>query len=198
MSPATRYRRLRVRLWLEPAFIRLDEATKLVALYVLTGPQTNAVGLYRLSPGSAAEDLEMPVAQFRRRLETVAKALGWRFETASGLVWIPEWAEENAPQNPNITRSWRSAFDELPESPLKAEAIVATFDFLKSKGEAFAKAFGDPFPESVPKSFQNDLANTPDPVPDWPNHSGNDERRLANAVSTRAVVGELQRRRSLA
>jgi hypothetical protein len=194
----TRYRRVRVRLWSEPKFKERDHPTRLVVLYLLSGPQTSAVGLYRLSVSSAAEDLAMPVSQFRRRFEAVLKEFKWCYESSSGLLWIPEWAQENTPQNPNIARSWRSAFDEIPESSLKAEAIAATFDHLQSKGTPFAKAFGDPFSKSVGESFRNDSGNTPDPVPDSPNRFGNDERRLANAASTRAIIGELHRRRSLA
>ena len=169
MSPVTRYRRVRVRLWIESAFSKLTDGEKLVAMYLLSGPQTNSVGLYRLSSASAAEDLAISTSQFRRRFDVVLQAFRWRYEVDSALFWNPEWIEENAPQNPNIVRAMRSAFDEIPDSPLKAEAAAATLEFLKTKGKAFGNAFGDPVLESVQESmgepFRNDLANTPDPPP---------------------------------
>src|SRR5687767_3734580 len=122
MSPVTRYRRVRVRLWIEPPFRKLTDSEKVVAIYLLSGPQTSSVGLYRISVASGAEDLGMSVSQFRRRFNAVLPAFGWQHEVESGLLWIPEWIEENAPQNPNIVRAWRRSFDELPESPLKAVA----------------------------------------------------------------------------
>jgi hypothetical protein len=197
MSPVTRYRRVRVRLWTEPAFRRLDDAGKLVALYIVSGPQTNSIGLYRLSVAGAAEHMAMPVTQFRRRLAAVVEAFGWRYEAETGLVWLPEWPEENAPANPNICQSWRSAFNEIPDSPLKAEAVATAFAFLEAKGERFAKAFGEPITKPLREPSRNGLVNAPDPVTDWPNRIGNDDRRIANAEHTRGVVSELQRRRSL-
>jgi hypothetical protein len=184
-----------MRLWLEPAFRKLSDSGKLVVLYLLGGPSTSAMGCYRLSTASAAEDLGFSVGQFRRHFEAVLKAFSWRYEAESGLLWIPSWAEENAPANPNICRSWRSAFDELPDSPLKAEAVAATFTFLRSKGEAFAKAFGDSFVEPVHEPFGNGSANTPDPDPERANRIANDDAsRLANAANTRDTVAQLQRR----
>jgi hypothetical protein len=183
-----------MRLWLEPEFRRLSDSGKLVVLFLLGGPSTSAMGCYRLSTASAAEDLGMSIGQFRRHFEAVLKAFSWRYEPESGLFWIPAWPEENAPANPNICRSWRSAFDELPDSPLKTEAVAATFTFLKSKGEAFAKAFGEPFVEPVLERFPNGSPNTPDPDPERANRIANDDtRRLANA-NTRQVVAQLQGR----
>jgi hypothetical protein len=95
-----------------------------------------------------------------------------------------------------MCRSWRSAFDELPDSPLKTEAVAATFSFLTSKGEAFAKAFGEPLTEPIPEPFRNGSPNTPVPAPEWGNRIGNHDRLVANGRETRAIVGELMQRRS--
>jgi hypothetical protein len=195
MSPAGRYRRIRSRLWVDPSFVKLAGGERLVVFYLLSGPHTNSLGLYRLSAAAAAEDLGIPVGMFRRRFDSVLRAFGWRYEQHTRVLWIPEWANENAPQNPNIVQAWRSAFDEIPEGPLKAEAGVAILAFLNAKGPAFGKAFGEPMVEPV----RNDLPNTPDPDPDRANRIANhDARRIANAANTRTVVDQLQRRRSFA
>lgn len=197
MSPATRYRRVRVRLWIEPLFRKLTDGEKLVAVYLLSGPQTSSVGLCRVSIATAAEDLAMSIPQFRRRFDVVLRAFRWRHEADSSLLWIPEWIEENAPQNPNIVRAWRTAFNEIPDGPLKAEAAAATVAFLKAKGQAFRDAFGDVILESVQESmdepFGNDSPNTPDPDPERANRIANhNARRLANAAHTRQVVSQLR------
>jgi hypothetical protein len=78
VSPAGRYRRIRSRLWVDPQFAELTDGEKIVALYVLSGPQSTATGLYHLSPASAAEDLNSSVQTFSRRLAVVLRAFGWR------------------------------------------------------------------------------------------------------------------------
>lgn len=53
MSDTGRYRRLYVRLWRHPGFVTLtaDE-------YLLTGPQTNRIGIYTLSIAQARRTWE--------------------------------------------------------------------------------------------------------------------------------------------
>src|ERR1700752_270688 len=111
MSPATRYRRVRQRLWTEPSFKKLNEREKLLALYLLSGPQTNSVGLFQFSPARAAEDLRTSDTSVRRSVDTVLRSFGWIHESDTDLLWLTQWIEENAPQNPNMVRAWRSAFD---------------------------------------------------------------------------------------
>jgi hypothetical protein len=57
MSDLGRYRKLYIRLWRHPGFLSLTDAEKVLALYLLTGPPTNRLGLYTLSIATAAEEL---------------------------------------------------------------------------------------------------------------------------------------------
>src|SRR5262245_23017277 len=86
-----RYRRVRSRIWIEQWFLTLTEAERLVALYCLTGPPTNGLGLYRLVPEAAAADFHVSVQTFRRRFDAVCGAAGWRFDAEARVIWIPEW-----------------------------------------------------------------------------------------------------------
>jgi hypothetical protein len=54
------YRRVYQRLWRHPNFRALTEGEKVLALYLVTGPQTNLIGWYRFSPAMAAEDIDVP------------------------------------------------------------------------------------------------------------------------------------------
>lgn len=64
MSPVTgRYRRVQSRLWVEPAFRALSDGEKLAALYLLSGPPTNSIGLFVVS---AAAQRKTSAHQHRR------------------------------------------------------------------------------------------------------------------------------------
>lgn len=184
-TPAGRYRRVRSRLWVEEPFIGLTEGEKLVVLYLLTGPFTNAIGLYRLPIGVMAEDLRMTVPTARRRFATLCRAFGWRYDSTTRILWLPAWVHENPPQNPNIVTAWRSAFGEIPESDLKAHAGAFIQEFLAQRGESFAKSF-------VERS--NHLPNAPDPDPEGGTvrRPEREARRYRNAASTRETVGRLR------
>lgn len=178
---------------MEEPFTGLTVDEKLVALYVLSGPYTNAIGLYRLSPALMAEDLRMTVLTARRRFAAVCRVLQYRYDVSTRVVWLPAWAEENPPQNPNIVRAWRSAFDELPDSALKAEAGAFLHAFLVSKGEPFAKSFGEP--------VSNHLPNAPVPVPESGMVRPITDRSMrcqVNAKQTREAVNRFQARKHAA
>jgi hypothetical protein len=146
-----RYRRLRPRWWTDATTQSLSNDQKLVSLYLRTGPQTNAVGLYRLSPGAAAEDLGMDPGEFRRQLDIVCRVEGWNFDAIARVLWIPSWPAENVPQSPNVAKSWRSQLDEVPNCAIKATAASAIRAFLAERGQAFLKAFGEASPEESSK-----------------------------------------------
>lgn len=154
MSDVGRYRRIRSRLWLEREFQALSEGEQLVALYCYSGPYTNGLGLYRLVPEAAAADFpHISADTFKRRFDAACRAFNWRFDAAVRVIWIPAWLGDNSPQSPNVVKSWRSAFNEVPYCAVKAEAATAIQAFLKDKGEAFIEAFGEVLPEAFGNSF---------------------------------------------
>jgi hypothetical protein len=189
-----RYRRIQTRLWCDPRFAGLAEGEKLLACYLISGPQTTNLGLCRLSPAAAAEDLRITAPTFRRRFATVCHALGWRFDADTRTLWIPSWPSENAPSNPNVVRAWRAAFDEIPDSPLKAEAGAAIHAFLQAKGEPFSKAFGERFSKPFAEPVWNHSPNTPDPDPEkeMVRRAERAEQRRAGSTQTRDAVRQLR------
>jgi hypothetical protein len=133
--------------WLEPEFLALPLPARLVALYVLSGPYTNGLGLYRLVPEAAAADLQISAAAFRRHFSAACHAFNWRFDGAARVVWIPDWLSVNAPQSINVVKSWRTAFNDVPPCPLKQDALTAIQAFLEAKGNGYRDAFGQVLPE---------------------------------------------------
>lgn len=194
-----RYRRVRSRLWAEAPFAGLTEGEKLVALYLLTGPQTTATGLYRLSVASAAEDLGCSMRAFQRRLDAVVRALKWQYDAVVRVLWLPEWLDENSPANPNVVRAWRSCFDEIPDCALKRKAWAAVRAVLAPRGESFLKPFpellGEPLSEPLPEAGSNGLPNPPVPVPEGATVGPSRlDRRVESARQTSRMVASLQAR----
>jgi hypothetical protein len=184
-----RYRKVRARLWLEPEFAALSDEEKLVALYVLSGPQTAPPGVFRLSSASAAEDLRCSARALQHRLAAAVRAFHWKYDATTRVLWMPEWAAENPPANPNGVVAWRSCFDEIPDCALKREAWTATRAFLAPRGESFLKPFpellaeplGEPLPEQPPNGSSNGSANPPYP---YPSEGTVGPSRLAQRVAT--------------
>jgi hypothetical protein len=122
MADATgRYRKVRTAIWSNADFLALDEATKLDVFYLLTGPQTNRIGLYRLSPAGAAEDLGTSIETFRERLGNVCQTFGWTFDATARVLWIPSWWKFNPPENANVLKGCLADLADVPQTPLASD-----------------------------------------------------------------------------
>jgi hypothetical protein len=109
------YRKVYLRLWRNPNFHALDEAGKLLALYLLAGPQTNRIGLFRVSVASACEDTDMEPAQVRAALEAVCAAFGWQWDARASVVLIPSWWDYNGCGDNE--KAWKGTLSDLNDVP---------------------------------------------------------------------------------
>lgn len=114
-----RYRKIFIRLWKNPEFRRLPEGEKLLTLYLLSGPQTNRIGIYQVSFALAMEDLDWKLPTLKHRLGKSCQAFRWSFDAHSNVIWIPSWWDFNSPtENPKNMQGALSDVYELPSTPL--------------------------------------------------------------------------------
>ncbi len=114
-----RYRKIFTRLWRNAAFCALPDGEKVLTLYVLSGPQTNRIGLFLFSIGEASEDLETPIPKLRTRLLRVCKAFGWEFDATARVIWIPSWWTFNDPKdNLKAFQGALTDLNDVPQTPL--------------------------------------------------------------------------------
>lgn len=120
-----RYRKIYIRLWKNPAYRILTDGEKLMALYLLSGPQTNRLGLFHLSFGLGVEDLRCSLKVFRTRVEKVCTVFSWRFDDAVNVIWIPSWWDFNdVRENAKVLQGALGDLYEVPETPLKEEFLA--------------------------------------------------------------------------
>lgn len=146
-----RWRKIHTRLWLHPGFVQLSDAEKVLVIYLLTGPQTNRIGLYRLSPNAAAEELGTSLETFRKRLATVSGAFGWLFDADARVLFIPSWWRWNPPANENVTRGSLKDLNDLPPCAL----MDAFARKIETVPEQFREAFLQGLREQMPRGFPN-------------------------------------------
>ena len=114
MSDIGRYRKLYARLWRHPGFTSLTDGEKVLAFYLLTGPQTNRLGIYVFSIATAAENLGTVPQTLTKRLERVSVTFGWLFDKKARVVYIPSWFKWNPPENLNVVKGSLKDLNEIP------------------------------------------------------------------------------------
>ena len=91
-------------------------------------------------PGLAAEIGWTQKAFAKAFGEALAKALV-RHDGRASLVWLPNFLKYNAPQSPNVVKSWDKALDLLPECDLKCQLIQEVKAFAEGLSEGLPECF---------------------------------------------------------
>ena len=154
MSDVGRYRKVYARLWRHPGFTSLNEGEKVLALYLLTGPQTNRLGLYCLSVATAAEDLGTVPQTLTKRLRMVCQTFSWLYDGRSRVLYIPSWFRWNPPENVNVVKGSLKDLNEIPPSGL-VDAFARNIETLPDTlRETFIEGLRQRLPNGIPNQEQ--------------------------------------------
>jgi hypothetical protein len=162
-----RYRTIDVRIWGDQKFRTLSPPqpnAQTLWVYLLAGEHTGCLpGLSRVGEQALSEELGWPLRDLRRCWAEIADK-GMAFaDWGARVVWVPNRIRYAGPENPNVVKSWRAAWDEIPECPLKVEAWRAFSAHMsarddKARARALAKQKDDPgpvFTEALEESCPN-------------------------------------------
>lgn len=154
----SRYRKISVKMWGDNRFVSLSKPQpcgQWLWVYLLSGPHTTAFpGAFVAGEAALSESLGWSLMAFRKVfVEVLGKGL-IKADPKTRIIFIPKAINHNPPESPNVVKAWRSAFDELPDCPLKEEIFRSTLASLIALGfsEAYQKAFGEAFTLDLPES----------------------------------------------
>jgi hypothetical protein len=129
MSDVGRYRKVYPRIWRHSGFRRLCETAQRIALYLVSGPQTNRIGLFCFSIATAAEDLKVSVETFRKRLPDVQTTFAWQYDAEARVFFVPSWWRWNHPENSNVLQGNLKDLNDVPLCAL-VEAFAGNLETL--------------------------------------------------------------------
>ena len=171
MSDVGRYRRLYARLWRHPGFVSLNEGEKVLAIYLLTGPQSNRLGLFAFSVAVAAEDLGTVPQTITKRLANVCQTFGWLFDARARVFYMQSWFRWNPPENVNVMKGSLKDLNEIPP--------CALVDAFARNIETVPETLRETFLEGLRQRLPNGI-RTQEQYPD-PYQKQNQERAALRA-----------------
>lgn len=148
------YRKVVRKTWRKQSFRDEPPEMQLFLLYLWTGPDATTPGMYYISPGTIADDLETDVDTVRQRLQN-GIGNGWfHYDEKARVIFFPKWTEYDPPANKNTVISYMRQLLDLPNSPLSR--LYA--DTL----EPYIKRYGVPLPQPYVDRFR---CPSPSPLP---------------------------------
>lgn len=160
-----KYRKISPKIWNDAKFRTLSDNAKLVFFMLLTHPQTSAIGTLRAFPQGLAPEMGWSEEAFRAAFNEAFHKGMVRSSEKDGLIWLPNFMKHNAPESPNVLKSWAGALDECPECSLKDEIFHSVQGFAQSLSKAFAAAFSQAFCPALPNQEQEQEQEEAPPVP---------------------------------
>jgi len=128
-----RYQNVEVKIWHDEKFISLSTEGKLLFLYVLTCPHSNALGAYILKKGYIVEDLKWPLVKVTQTLSELGRKGLVAYDEAVSLVVVNKYLEHNPPSNTNQCKNLVILFYGLPKSKI----LLPVSNYLEAITERF-------------------------------------------------------------
>lgn len=149
-----KYRKISPSIWNDSKFRSLSDNGKLVFFMLLTHPQTSAIGTIRAYQQGLAPEMGWQEKAFGKAFREVLEKGMAIYSERDGLIWLPNFMKYNAPENPNVLKSWAAGLDDCPECALKNKVYEQVKAFAEGLSEAFSKAFREAFKVPLPKQEQ--------------------------------------------
>ncbi len=127
--------------------LRGDPSAQLVALYLMTCPSANMVGLYYLPLALLAHETGLTAEGASKALRRVSEAHFAYYDDATETVWVPRMA---AYQIGDVLK----AKDKRREGVIRELHVVRKSPFVKDFFDRYARAYGLPLPDWVRSPFE--------------------------------------------
>lgn len=151
----SRYRSIRCLIWNDDKFPFASDACQLVFFHMLTTPLSSPFGLYKASLEALAAEKRWTPKAYREAFEEASRIGFAKYDDRTQVVFIPNFLKYNAPNNPNVLRSWHNLFTEIPDCPLKTEFLQLLRTLCDSFGKGFQEAFEEAWRKSMPNQDQD-------------------------------------------
>lgn len=136
-----RYTKIRAKFWSDEKVKKWDDDTKLLALYLLTSPHKNLLGLFVLNKLYICADLGWDTKRLGKPFAKLLQDGFIKYDEESELLLLVNFMKHNPLENGNQVKAAISLLRELPKSPLWQD--------LKQLLEPFAKPFAEPLLERL-------------------------------------------------
>jgi hypothetical protein len=139
--------------WQDPSIRSMPEDARSLALYLLTCPHANSIGLFRLPDAYAADDMQWPIERVSKGFRNLSESGFIVRENGTGWLAIANFAKWNRFENRNVASGAMSIFDSSPDGLAKSRCARAILEFGQhltpeqmNRLETVSKGFRNPEP----------------------------------------------------
>ena len=153
--------------WADPSMRAMSEDARTLALYLLTCPHGNLIGLFRLPDAYAADDLQWSIERVSKGFRELFERGFCDRDGASNWLVIPNYTRWNQFENPNVAKSASKVFESAPDCSAKSICARGLLKHCANLPEPFRKGL-ETLLDSVrkPEPSQSLARAEPEPEPE--------------------------------
>jgi hypothetical protein len=196
----SRYYRVAPRIWRHARDAHWSERLTLFALYLLTSPHRNMVGLYYLPVEYVQADLDWPRDEVESAIDTLERDGFAVYDPDARVMWIRNALAYDAPQNANQIKAAVRQLAELPRTQLLDDLAKSAAENCPALAQAIEARWPDPTRDTanpLSNRLANGLGNRLDTPSDNASANPSDNgsaNGLANTVSVSVSVNRSRSR----
>jgi hypothetical protein len=154
-----KFRPIATHFWMSPKIQALSVETRLIALYLIAGPHTSALGCFRLPKDTVAEDLNLSLHEVSEGFDVLTKRGMLHADPENNWVFLLNFFTFNPLQNANHVRQLEPL---LSEVPLNSIFVPELLRVLGAHVEQFDASFKKHVTllEKYHKSFDEERASS--------------------------------------
>ncbi|MHB8895283.1 MAG: hypothetical protein ACYC99_08940 [Candidatus Geothermincolia bacterium] len=159
------YHRVDSKFWTDEKSANWNDDTKLLALYLKTGPHATLEGFYHLPKGYILADLQWLPERLAEPFAVLLAEGFIRYDETVSVVLIHNALKYQSPDNPNQVKSAITKVADLPETPLLRDFQRLAERFNQRLAEGLAERFGKqrtPTPLPTPSPDKKDAREADD------------------------------------
>ena len=138
------YRKIYTRMWADEKFLSLSPqkpSGQALWIFLLTGPFTTILpGVVVAGEAAISERLGWPLRSTKRKMNELHFQKLVFCDRGLQIIYIKNAINYNKPASPNVVRSWKTAWENVPECRLKEDIYL---DLLEKLPKAFGEAFNE-------------------------------------------------------
>ena len=152
------YGQVQATFWINPEIQSLSDQGKLLAVYLLSGQHSTAIGCMRLPLGYVQEDMGWEKETVSKRFNELLKIGFINRDETTGWTLVLNFLKFNPIANPNVAKKVAREFTTIPNSSSVYNSLVTVL-------QLYGKHFEDEFLNALESVHQTVSKPKPDPEP---------------------------------
>lgn len=136
-----RYAKIDRRTLNDAKYMNLSDDAQHIWLEILIHPSMTGFGAMRMTVSGLASEKGWPLDRYEAAFAELETSGMVKHDRRAAFMWLPNFLKYNAPESPNVVKSWKKLLDLLPECAMREDMLAKIKELIGQMSVSFVTAF---------------------------------------------------------